>query len=364
MNNGKKSRLTLLTHFLTRDAPLIAMEAWYNGRMYKFNEYTGLIYHTTLFRHNDKVFEFYTDLKSFEEKLPKNLSIWIKANENKFMKIHEMMINSLNKIKEIQNSPIKTEKEMLDALKDITDLWSNGYIGVLISHHLAMFHEKFMKKGIRLYEDRIVSKAISWRKAEGNVFFNDGVEAINLLLDKIADIKKCNAEDLKHLTLKELGDFIKNTKLSDKINQRKKFPYIYFKDKVIHYKGTSSFLKKFGIKLNKEKPLSGIAELKGSVANKGKVKGTVKIITNRRQLGNFADGDVIVANMTSPWYVPIMEKSGAIVTDEGGITCHAAIISREMNKPCIIGTKFATKVLKDGDLVEVDANTGIVKKLK
>ena len=60
-------------------------------------------------------------------------------------------------------------------------------------------------------------------------------------------------------------------------------------------------------------------------------------------------------------FIGAMEKAAAFVTDEGGITCHAAIIAREMKKPCIIGTKNATKVLKDGDIVEVDANTGIVK---
>jgi pyruvate,water dikinase len=56
-----------------------------------------------------------------------------------------------------------------------------------------------------------------------------------------------------------------------------------------------------------------------------------------------------------------MEKAAAFITDEGGITCHAAIVSRELKKPCIIGTKIATQVLKDGDLVEVDANNGVVK---
>jgi pyruvate,water dikinase len=59
-----------------------------------------------------------------------------------------------------------------------------------------------------------------------------------------------------------------------------------------------------------------------------------------------------------------MQKAAAFVTDEGGLTCHAAIVAREMKKPCIIGTKIATKVLKDGDMVEVDANKGIVKILK
>ena len=65
--------------------------------------------------------------------------------------------------------------------------------------------------------------------------------------------------------------------------------------------------------------------------------------------------------MTTPDYVLVMKKVAAIVTDEGGVTCHAAIVSREFNIPCIVGTSNATKVFNDGDLVEVDANTGIAK---
>ena len=76
------------------------------------------------------------------------------------------------------------------------------------------------------------------------------------------------------------------------------------------------------------------------------------------------EGEVLVAPMTTPDYLPAMKRATAFVTDEGGITCHAAIVARELKKPCIIGTKIATKVLKDGDLVEVDANTGTVKIIK
>ncbi|MBU4375310.1 hypothetical protein KKH38_02310, partial [Patescibacteria group bacterium] len=68
--------------------------------------------------------------------------------------------------------------------------------------------------------------------------------------------------------------------------------------------------------------------------------------------------------MTRPEHLMGMKKAGAIITDDGGITCHAAIIARELGIPCIIGTKIATKVLKDGDFVEVDAERGIVKILK
>ena len=102
-------------------------------------------------------------------------------------------------------------------------------------------------------------------------------------------------------------------------------------------------------------------ELKGSVAFKGKVRGVVKILKTTTDLDKVENSDILVSPMTIPSFVPAMERASAFVTDEGGITCHAAIISREMQKPCIIGTKTATQVLQDGDLVEVDANTGVVK---
>jgi len=72
----------------------------------------------------------------------------------------------------------------------------------------------------------------------------------------------------------------------------------------------------------------------------------------------------MVACMTKPEFVPAMKKAIAIITDEGGLTCHAAIISRELGIPCVIGTKVATKILKDGMEVEVDADKGIVKIIK
>ena len=68
--------------------------------------------------------------------------------------------------------------------------------------------------------------------------------------------------------------------------------------------------------------------------------------------------------MTSIKFVPYLKKIKGIVTNEGGIACHAAIISRELKIPCIIGTKIATKVINNGDLIEMDANKGVVKILK
>ena len=106
------------------------------------------------------------------------------------------------------------------------------------------------------------------------------------------------------------------------------------------------------------------SELKGSIAYPGKVKGNARIILDIKDASKFKSGEILVTRMTDPSFVPLMKNSSAIITDIGGITCHAAIVSREMKKPCVIGTKTATKGLKDGDLVEVDADHGTVTVIK
>jgi len=107
---------------------------------------------------------------------------------------------------------------------------------------------------------------------------------------------------------------------------------------------------------------TGVSEVKGTVASKGGViSGVARIMLAPADFPRFKEGDILVANETSPDFVPLMKKAAAIVTDTGGITSHAAIVSRELQKPCIIGTKVATQVLKDGDLVEVDADKGVVR---
>ena len=100
--------------------------------------------------------------------------------------------------------------------------------------------------------------------------------------------------------------------------------------------------------------------LRGSGASPGTGAGPVKIIRDMSELDKVVQGDVLVTEMTSPDYVPAMERSAAIITDKGGSTCHAAIVSRELGIPCIVGTERATHVLKDGQLVTVDATKGIV----
>ncbi|MCB9359654.1 hypothetical protein H6503_07015 [Candidatus Woesearchaeota archaeon] len=107
-----------------------------------------------------------------------------------------------------------------------------------------------------------------------------------------------------------------------------------------------------------------VDEIKGSVACPGNAEGIVRIINIPADMGKMEKGDILVSAATTPSIVSAMHKASAIITDEGGITCHAAIVSREMQTPCVIGTKFATKILKDGDRVSVDAYSGLVRRIK
>ncbi|MFC2134051.1 PEP-utilizing enzyme [Bacteroidota bacterium] len=159
------------------------------------------------------------------------------------------------------------------------------------------------------------------------------------------------------------GEEIRSGKLPGReiLEERKKG--YFFTDRKIFLEKTKEFIENaYAIKLlDYEKNEEGI--VKGTIAHKGKVTGKAKIVMGLRDVSKVKKGDIIIASMTMTDVMPAIEKASAIVTDEGGTLCHAAIVAREMKKPCVIGTKIATRVFKDGDYIEVDANKGIVRKL-
>jgi pyruvate,water dikinase len=105
---------------------------------------------------------------------------------------------------------------------------------------------------------------------------------------------------------------------------------------------------------------AGKVILEGQGASPGTGSGKVAIVRDIKDVGGVKEGDILVAKMTNPDMVPAMRKVAAIVTDEGGMTCHAAIVSRELGTPAVVGTKKATSVLRSGQLVTVDGEKGLV----
>ena len=115
------------------------------------------------------------------------------------------------------------------------------------------------------------------------------------------------------------------------------------------YKGRS------GVKLNSSN------RIVGQTGCRGTAEGRSRIVQNLRKDGKkFREGEVLVTGMTRPEYVPLMKMAAAIITDEGGVTCHAAIVARELDKPCVIGTRVATSTITTGQRVKVNGNKGEV----
>lgn len=104
--------------------------------------------------------------------------------------------------------------------------------------------------------------------------------------------------------------------------------------------------------------------ISGAVASQGYAKAVARVILDQKDFSKLNEGEVLVSGMTRPDFLPLMKKASAIVTNEGGITGHAAIMARELGKPCIIGTQVATQLIHDGDLVEVRAYHGTVRILE
>jgi phosphohistidine swiveling domain-containing protein len=101
--------------------------------------------------------------------------------------------------------------------------------------------------------------------------------------------------------------------------------------------------------------------LKGTVAYPGVAKGKICVVLDPQIAGEFRDGDILVTGMTRPEFVPLIKRASGVITDAGGVLCHAAITARELKKPCVVGTQVATKILQTGNLVELDATKGTIK---
>jgi phosphoenolpyruvate synthase/pyruvate phosphate dikinase len=193
-----------------------------------------------------------------------------------------------------------------------------------------------------------------WKNERLDTFFLCD-KRVNELYKQTAELLKINLPSLFAMTSMEIKESLEKGKLvvdKDVLKQRRKsFCLVLNKGKINFYQTTTT---------KKYKRLSNDIQLKGRAASKGRARGIARIIMNTKDLRRLKAGEILVTPMTRPEMGMALDRAAAFVTDEGGLLCHAAIIAREMGKPCIIGIQNATKVLKDGDLIEVDANNGVI----
>ncbi|MFH0713067.1 MAG: PEP-utilizing enzyme [Candidatus Micrarchaeota archaeon] len=182
------------------------------------------------------------------------------------------------------------------------------------------------------------------------------------LIQEIAKRFQITEKQCRYILPDEMSSVLKSGKVDvNLLNERRKLSCLIVTEKEIKTLTGEEAKKIYDIvnitKLDKN-------EVTGHCACPGKAKGIARIVNTTQDMAKMQQGDILVAHSTNPELVPAMKLASAIVAEEGGITSHAAIVSRELGVPCVIGTKIATKVFQDGDLIEVDANKGIARKVK
>lgn len=214
-------------------------------------------------------------------------------------------------------------------------------------------------------ERRLADYIISMQhlKFEYRKLLNDLALGQNSLLSEVLGqiIIRTNRQDSTSMTAEEIMGLIRGKEIKD-CSERNVYSYITWQDKLKIFSGGEAYRRIR--ELEKDIPKE---EVIGTQASSGFAKGRVRVIpfsmNPEEYLSKFQKGEVLVSTTTGPEMVVIMEKAVAIVTDEGGMMSHAAIVSREFGIPCVVGTVYATEVFKDGDFVEVNANNGVVRKI-
>lgn len=344
--------------FFSREISLIVMEYWHRGEYRELNKILDRATHfNPLFVRNENGFaDVYYDMNNPDTAL-QPLFDYFKKNPNKFDRfVKEFEVKQKKISKLLDNFETKSFSKLFDA---IAEAW--GYLPIWTQ----------------------------FGSTDKTDIAPDMIEISYKLRDQFQDIEYKAGETLlsaikdKYPKLKEYTDVISAQEMIDnkvpeleELKQRRK-GFIFFEEQVLTKLSKEEFVKKYQVVLVDDLATVGEDNLnnkggddnedtklvRGKVAYPGFARGRVRIIVSKSQLDTIQEGEILVTNMTTPEFVPALKKVVAFITDEGGITSHASIVAREMKKPCVIGTKNATKKLKSGDEVEVDANNGIIRLL-
>lgn len=223
----------------------------------------------------------------------------------------------------------------------------------------------FSKKQTQLFDVFAEFMYTKWYRRNAQIL---ALYHLEPLLEQIASRIGVSLENVRTMLESEVHDALSDPEAHGGVKLQKamdeRFAYFaYYAEKAKEQIFTSHEAEKLEKAATAVSIDRNVTQLIGQTACLGKAIGVARIIMGPKDLHKMQKGDVLVAIATDPDVVPGMKIASAIVTEQGGVTSHAAIVSRELGVPCVIGTKIATKWLKDGDRIEVDATKGIVRKL-
>ena len=330
----KNSCIKSFSLAITRPKSIIEMEIYYKGEYEGIKSITrNLYYFRPLFIYNQKHdnVEIYYNQVDLEED-PRLIYYYMDLDFNKLKKYYGTTIK--NDITYIQNFLLKKITiDFNELLAKIIRVYPFISLGQLAGH----------------YEN------ITPRLKEFLIHFRNNYDSIiHDACDYMIDmIKEKLPIEYKHYTnFITLEEYLNKLPAIDTLELRKQ-GFIYF-GKLYTTQNYKKWLEDNNISIKIDQDVL----LTGDVAYSKSVTGKVCIIYNEKDFDTFEKDDILVTPMTVPKFMKVIKMSSGIITDEGGITCHASIIARELKIPCIVGCKNATKVLKNGDLVKIDGATG------
>ncbi|MEY2664612.1 MAG: hypothetical protein RIT04_420 [Candidatus Parcubacteria bacterium] len=352
---------------ISRDLPLINMYAWHEGYTKGMKEWLGWSYSDALFYAHDGYVDIMRPPEEHLVDFKKVLLEKINSDRTWFVNEHKKFLELTKEIHAFYD----TYERIIDSAstQQMSQFYSSyvNYIFKIVGPFISMIWLPiWLEKDPVLASSytKEIELAIEARKVSEQIFPRGDLLIIAMLKNMNGVLKWDSVLSLKKILYEECINFFEKGIVPDLAVVEQRNSFIFGNHGITLVENNSIQIKNAFKSLGYEYDIvdySGVKEIIGSVACKGKVSGIVKIIMSKDKINTISDGDILVASMTTPEYLPAMQKAAAFITDEGGVTCHAAIVARELGKPCIIGTKFATKALKNGDRVEVDAESGIVR---
>lgn len=297
-------------------------------------------------------------LQTFKKKLAQHQKdfYWIE-NNYKIIKV----LNEQYFLEKIKAESAKTKEQISESLNKLENISS-------ITRKQNLLFTQLNLKG-KIKQDILLTHLLTeWQDSRREMNMK-GNHYLNELLREIAKRKHLSLNEIYHISVGEISDLFTKTKkriiAKDKLNLRSKYMVQLMEqpeqETIFEGKDAEAIINAFKSE-NIEADLRGLTASFGNTSDK-LITGKVRIVLDANK-SKLEEGEILVASMTRPEYVPLMKKAKAIITDEGGMTSHAAIVSREMGIPCIIGTKNATKLLKDGMIVTMNTNHGVVRIVK
>ncbi len=324
----------------SRELSLIDTQAWNEGDTKELKKWVGWSFDRHYFVNNNRIVNLFYEMKEgddFYEVVKEKLK-----QEGFFDTLCKDFLDNINKLKGIIIEELNRQ-DIIEYYNINVKCWPATSIFDIISGYPEITSENIKQKMNLI------------RQETGEFFYKVSDKILKSIPKIYPEIN--GFEDVILIQEFERGEF----PLKQELEKRKKYYTLYS-----HFLETDVLFKELAREHEfeiVEEILDETNEVRGDIAMRGKARGIVKIIFKIEDANKVENGNILVAPMTTPDHIIAMDKASAFVTDEGGIACHAAIVAREFGKPCIVGTHNATKVFKNGDLVFVDADEGVVRKV-